>query len=173
MSENVVNTLVVNFGESASSSSGALSVEWDDILNVDDKGEVKSNIFPGDQVYFLESHEPGINIVAVKTTSGSVSNIGPVTLDREQELSWGDTDESQNLRYSPRGSLKYNWFGRVGSGAPSSGRELKLTGNFPCLALVKYGVLFNRYLLHTQQMSLAKDETFPFKVYVYYTEAAT
>jgi hypothetical protein len=164
----VVNALVVNFGESAASASGSIVVEWDDSLNVDDKGEVKTSFVPGDELYLLVHSD--VEIVGVKSTSGTVSGGGAVSLIRAQEIGWGSIDDEQNLNYTPIGSIKYKWFGRSGSRPSVVDKIITMAGSFPCLALVEYVARFLRYRLQTQKVSLAKDETYPLLVYVYYRE---
>jgi hypothetical protein len=169
----VVNALVVNFGESAASDSGSITVEWDDSLNVDDAGEVKTNFVPGDELYLLVHHGSDVDIVGVKSSSGTVSGGGAVSLTRTQEIGWGSIDDKQNLNYTPMGCIKYKWFGRSGAGASVVDKVITMAGSFPCLALVEYVARFLRYRLQTQKVTLTGDETYPFLVYVYYRETVS
>jgi len=167
----VVATLVVNFGEDTASESGAIIAEWDDTMNVGADGEVKSQFFPGDEAYLLVHHDATAIIQAVKTTSGAIVSIGAAVLTRMAELGWGDPDDAQSLNYLPAGQLAYRWFGNAGSGAELVGKVLRMTGwQFPCLAEVSYPVQFTRYRLQTPAVTLAKDETWPIRVYIYYIE---
>ena len=167
----VVATLVVNFGEDTASESGAIIAEWDDTMNVGADGEVKSQFFPGDEAYLLVHHDATAIIQGVKTTSGAIVSTGEATLTRTAELGWGDPDDAQSLNYLLAGQLAYRWFGNAGSGAELVDKSLRMTGGqFPCLAEVSHSVAFTRYRLQTPAVTLAKDETWPIRVYIYYVE---
>lgn len=167
----IVNSIVVSFGESVTSDSGSLTVEWDDSLNVDDDGEVKTSFVPGDVLYLLIHHGSDVDVVGVKCTSGTLSGGSAVNITMEDEIGWGSSDDDQELSYSPSGALSYTWFGRVGSGITLVDKVLTVAESFPCLARVSYLARFLRYKLQTPSVTLAEEETWPLLVYVYYTEA--
>ncbi len=167
---NVVDTLIVNFGEAVATASGSIIAEWDDSLNLDAGGEVKTQFVPGDEIFLLVHHDADVSIVDVKPTAGSLSNLGNIQLQRIQEIGWGNIDDEQQLTYNPTGNLAFAWKGRVGLAPVKNGKAVTLGSSFPCLALVSYGVDFTRYRLQTPIMTLAKDETFPLRVYIYYQE---
>lgn len=169
----VVNALVVSFGESVTSDSGSITVEWDDSLNVDGDGEVKTSFVPGDELYLLVHHGSDVELVGVKTTSGSISGGDRVNLVREDEFGWGSIDDEETLSYTPTGSLRYTWYGRVGTGAALVDKVLTMDGSFPCLARVSYPAIFLRYKLQTTKVTLEEEETWPLRVYVYYKDLST
>jgi len=167
----VVGTLVVGFGKDAETASGSIIAEWDDSKNLDAEGEVKRDFVPGDVAWLLIHHDSTATINAVKTTSGSIAGEGEVILDRTEEMGWAEAGEEQGLRYLPAGDLAFDWYGNAGSGEVVADKEVKQTGGqFPCMADVSYPVLFRRYRLQTPVMDLAEEETFPLRVYIYYTE---
>ena len=168
----VVGTLVVRFGESARSADSKVVVEWDDTLNLDGDGNVKSRYVPGDEAYLLV-HAPGIEIIRVAATDGSVATAGQAVLDREEELSFGDIDDLHDLRYLPAAAPVVSWCGRQGTGWKRTGRNVRVDDGFPCLAKVSYPVLFDRYRLQTPAKNLAIDEEYPLLVYVYYREVTS
>lgn len=171
----VVATLVVPFGETVSGAGGAIIAEWDDTMNLDDDGEVKSKWLPGDVAYLLVHHDSSlINILAAKATAGSISASGSALLSRDDLLGFSAAGEKQSLQYLPAGALGYDWKGNVGQGASNVGKEVSVaSGQFPCMAEIEYPVAFGRYRLQTPLMSLAADETFPVRVYIYYEEITT
>lgn len=170
----VVATLVVPFGEIASGAGGAIIAEWDDTMNLDTDGEVKSRWLPGDEAYLLVHHDNTIRILAVKATAGSIGAAGAATLNRQGLIGFAAAGEKQGLQYLPAGALTYTWKGNVGQGAGNVGREVSVGGGqFPCLAEIAYSVAFGRYLLQTPSMTLGADETFPIRVYIYYEEITT
>jgi hypothetical protein len=166
----IVNSIVVSFGETVTSDSGSITVEWDDSLNVDDDGEVKTSFVPGDTLSLLVHHGDDVKLVGVKSTSGTLSGGASVSLTRKEELCWCSDDDEQSLSYSPSGGLSYTWYGRVGSGAVRDDKTVTMSDSFPCLALVSYPATFLRYLLQTPTLTLAEDETWPLQVVVYYEE---
>ena len=173
MSE-VVSTLVVSFGEDAVTASGSIVAEWDDTMNLDARGEVKSQYLPGDEAYLLVHHDATVTIKAVKATAGAIASLGAAQLQRTAELGWGDAADGQTLNYLPAGAPALRWFGNVGSGMEVAGKAIRMTGGqFPCLAEVSFPVAFTRYRLQTPAVALAKDEEFPIRVYIYYQEVAS
>ncbi|SHO52829.1 hypothetical protein [Desulfopila aestuarii] len=167
----VVGTLVVRFGESVASVSGDIVAEWDDTLNVESSGEVKSRFVPGDEAWLLIHADPGLQIVRVAATHGSVNASGQVVQQRSQDIGFGGVDDGQDLRYLPAASIVGQWLGRVGVGLQIAGRRLTVQDGFPCLLRASYPVRFRRYRLQTPAMTLNTDETYPLLVYIYYTEA--
>lgn len=168
----VVGTLVVPFGDGPTSGAGgAITAEWDDTLNRDAAGEVKSQWNPGDQAYLLVHHDETVRITAVRTTSGTISMVGQVSLPRTDLVGFSAAAEKQGLQYLPAGAPVFVWKGNAGSGPTRSGKELSFGGGqFPCLASITYPVAFTRYHLATPAMTLAEDETWPIRVYIYYEE---
>lgn len=168
----VVGTLVVRFGEAGRSASGNVVAEWDDTLNLDASGQVKSRYIPGDEVYLLV-HAPGVQILRLAATDGSVSGSGEEVLDRAEELGFGSIDDLHELRYLPAEAPVVTWCGRQGLGLQRTGRSVGVDDGFPCLAKVSYPVQFERYRLQTPVRTLAANEEYPLLVYIYYREAAS
>lgn len=169
----VVATLVVRFGEAAVSASGDVVAEWDDTLNIGADGTVKSRFIPGDEAWLLVHAHPGIEILRVAATHGSIDGSGSDTLPRSQDLGFGSIDDGQDLRYLPAAAITRQWLGREGVGLAVSGRRLTVEDGFPCLLRATYPVLFRRYRLQTPKITLNGDEEYPVMVYIYYREVTT
>lgn len=173
MSENVIATLVVPFGGSAKSAGGGVMAEWDDSMNLDEAGNIKSEWQPGDDAYLLVHHDHTARIVAVKATAGSIGSGEQVVLTREELIGFPEANAQQALQYLPAGVPEVAWKGNRGRDVIARGREVVVgLGDFPCLAQCVYPVRFTRYRLKTPSMTLQADETFPIRVYVYYEELA-
>lgn len=168
----VIGTLVVPFGDEAvSGAGGAIVAEWDDTMNLDANGQVKTQWQPGDAAYLLLHNDGSVRVLAVKATAGSIVAAGAANLSRQATLGFSAAGEKQGLQYLPAGPLSFVWKGNVGQGAGNVGKEVSVAaGQFPCLAEVSYPVDFSRYRLQTPAMMLAAEETFPIRVYVYYEE---
>ena len=167
----VVATMVVNFGESAINASGNLIVEWDDTLNVDADGNVQNSIDPGGSRHMLAHRGAGVLIKDVRSTMGDIYGGGNVFLSRSTLVGFGDANDVKQLNYTPN-SVKKTWKGRVGNGLKIDGRDVRVANNFPCLVLLEFKVLFARYKLQVPGIKLAEKEKFPLQVYIYYTEPA-
>ena len=66
----VVGTLVVGFGQDAATESGSIIAEWDDTLNLNADGTVKTQFVPGDVAWLLVHHDNTATINAVRMTAG-------------------------------------------------------------------------------------------------------
>lgn len=140
-------------------------------MTLDVEGKPKSQFVPGDERYLLVHADSLVTIVAVKSTSGAIASVGGVVLDRTAEIGFGDSNDEQSLNYLPAGSLSFLWFGNAGSGPVVAGRTVRMAGGqFPCLAAVSVPVAFTRYRLQTPDVQLAKDETWPIRVYIYFLQ---
>jgi hypothetical protein len=167
----VVSTLVVNFGEDVTGASGSIVAEWDDEMTLESNGEPKTQFVPGDERYLLVHTDSSVTVVAVKSTSGAIASVGGVVLDRTAEIGFGDSNDEQSLNYLPAGPLSFRWFGNAGSGPEIVDKVLRmLGGQFPCLAAVSVPVAFTRYRLQTPIVQLAKEETWPIRVYIYFLQ---
>lgn len=167
----VVSTLVVNFGEDVTGASGSIVAEWDDEMTLESNGEPKTQFVPGDERYLLVHADSSVTIVAVKATSGTIASVGGVVLERMAEIGFGDSNDEQSLNYLPAGQLSFRWFGNAGSAPVVAGRAVRMAGGqFPCLAAVSIPVAFTRYRLQTPVVQLAKEETWPIRVYIYFLQ---
>lgn len=170
----VIATLVVNFGKDASSASGSIKAEWDDEMTLDAQGKSKTRFVPGDERYLRVHTDPTATIVAAKSTSGSIVSVGETVLTLTDLIGWSWAGDEQSLQYLPAGSLSFDWFGNKGSDQDVSGKAVRFSGGqFPCLAKVSFPVRFTRYRLQTPVMALAKDESWPLRVYIYYLQEKT
>lgn len=198
---NVIGTLLVPFGETVSAAEGAIVAEWDDTMNVAFAGrilntfisdgkrqfvvldgntirvmsatDIKSQFIPGEEAYLLLHVAPGIRIVEVLATHGRLEELGQETLQRGDEIGFPLADEKHTLSYLPSALPTAEFFGNVGTDIEWIGHEIQYkSGTFPCLARLSYPVQFTRYVLHTPVMTLAKDDTHPILVYVYFEQVS-
>ena len=158
MSE-VVACFVVDFGEGADTSA-LVAMEFDDTMNVDDEGKVKSKFRPGDDIFFLIHHELKLRIESVKTTGGMVVSQGSVTRVRSNELLWNDLEEKQ-LSYVPSGGITAEWYWREGSGLKKTDTRNAMIsgGELPVEGLIKYDITAKLYRLATPKIELEPNET--------------
>lgn len=169
---NIVADIEVRFSNGADSSA-FYKIELDKGLNLDEKGKETSQFSPGDIINFLVHLGPELKIVRVAATNGTISKSGAVSRKREQFLDFAELDDTQQLNYIARGLLTEKWYGAMATGLSQSARILTISGGqLPALAKIKYQVPFTAYKLHTPKMQLAKNETYPIKIWVY-LEAAT
>ena len=164
-------TFVVEYGDSvAEDSAGGVAIELDDSKNLDSDGEVKSQFYPGDKVYFLVHLPDGLRIERVASTDGMVVARGQVAQSRQQDLLFVGEDPV-SLSYQPAGSIAKNWQGKVGTGWAQDDTGITVAGGQPCLCKVSYSVAFLAYYLVPPALSLGEDETYTIIVVVY-VEAA-
>lgn len=169
---NVVDTLIIEFGQAVAASGGSISAEWDDTVHLDSDGNVMPSV-PGDELFLLVHAAAGIEIVSVGSTLGTVTELGVVGRSREDLLSWGDAEDLQSLSYEPRSAPVFYWYGRQGLDLTRNGRDIAIAREFPCLAGVTYGVEFQRFRIATPSFELAAEETFPLRAYIYYREVSS
>jgi hypothetical protein len=160
-------TFVVEYGDSVSGDQAqGVKIELDDTRNLDDEGEVKSQFYPGDQVYFLVSYPDELRIDRVAATAGMIVAEGDQGRVREQELLFTD-EEPVSLGYQPAGAVVPAWQGNIGSSWQVQDGQVTVAGGYPCLARVSYAVDFSGYRLIPPPLSLAEDETYTIYCVVY------
>jgi hypothetical protein len=162
-------TLVVQFGESADSTA-FVTAEFDDVLNVDSAGEVKSSWLPGDSIFFLVQHDPSLRIDAILPTgnSGTIVDCGIVSRSRDQELSWPDINTEQELSHNSTFFPTLTWYGSPGYGLKLNGRTLTIAGGAPCTCDAVIPIEARLFQYIPPQLVLAtEDDIYRIIIYIY------
>ena len=164
-------TIVVKFGESVSAADQALFVvELDNELNVDSEGEVKSQFFPGDEIFFLMHYDHSKMVVkAIKNTDGAVVVMGEVGRSKTEEMLFEASDAPVELQHTPSSGPSAKWYGRT-SALTRDGRSVTAAST-PCLGDITYSYTATSAKLIPPALTLAADEEFPIAI-VIYVEAA-
>lgn len=183
----VVANLVVDFG----GTEGNAVLELDDILNIeffsdldqilydyygflpDNVGEeTVSNFAPGDKVYFrLQYDKLKLKLKRITSTDGQVEFIRDDLRDNSQVLLWVNEDDTHTLSYEVNKIKEED--------CRSYGNEVavKLTGarvvsilpnsTLPANYYIAYDAKFAIYRLHTPEVELAENETYPVTIVAY------
>lgn len=162
-------TLVVRFGDQ-SASEAFVAAEFDDVLNGDGAGNIKTEWHPGDDIWFWVQHDTSVRIAAIKPTGGAgdVVECGVASRTKKQELAWPDTETPNELSYIPSAQPTMTWYGAPGKGMTISGRSVSITGGAPCTcdAVIPIGVRLYRFI--PPSLSLARDtDIYRVIIYIY------
>lgn len=164
-------TIIVKFGASVAADQVLFVVELDNTLNIDSAGEVKTQFFPGDEIFFLMHYDPAkLTVQAIKTTAGQVVLHGQVIRSNTLEELFTAPDEPILLPHMPSGEISVQWFGRTSS-LVRSGRSVT-AADTPCLGNITYPYTATLAKLIPPPLSLAADEEFPIAVVIYVEAAA-
>ncbi len=168
-------TLVVDFG-SADTSQDITIIEPDDILNIDEEGEVISSFSPGDSIYFRTHFSNNIILTDLIATTGDIQNMGVVTRQSEEETLFvsrePDSPTQYTLGYLPGGAIGITHYGRQGSltrTQHSNGvvQYESSVDQVPFYTKFSYSYRSNLYLLRTPEITLAEDETYTIVIVAY------
>jgi hypothetical protein len=157
-------TIVVKFGDDVSSNA-LFVVELDEEMNRDGQGEVKSQFYPGDQVWLLMHYDSNLVIKDVRTTSGDIVRQGTVTRSHTEETLFADADTPVELPHNPYGGLGASWFGRS-SALSVSGRQVTAEST-PCIGNVTHSFLAELWMYTPPPLSLVADQEYPAAIVVY------
>jgi len=153
MSEKVLTTLVVRFEGNAENTT-TVTEEADEVLNIDEEGEVKTSFYGGDDYNFLLYLEGPGKIKSISSSWGGVFYTGEVSRSRSDILDFvtvGVADDNPKLSYVPAGALTMEfWVGQAGNNLKINGTTKTVainSGLLPCKAIVKYPVSFKAYKL--------------------------
>jgi len=157
-------TVVVEFGTGADSSA-LVVVELDGEVNKNSEGEEITTFEPGMPAYFLVHYDTSLLYIgSVESSSGGVTGGAVVSRSREQQLSFTQTDEGQDLPHIPSGSITYKWYGNTPS-LTVNGRNLK-ANLAPSICDATYNINAKQYCLIPPAMSLVDDEQYPVLIVV-------
>lgn len=167
----VEKTLVLSFtGDQAVSADGAVRAAWDDTRNRDRAGEVKSQFVPGEAAWFIAQADPSVRITRVAPTDGAVVALGTVNRPQVDSLLLSAADHQGSLSWRPSGSVSVTWYGNQGSGLRVDGLSVTAAAGHPCRGDCRYTAQVQSYRLDTPRVPLAKGQTWPVDVVIYYTE---
>lgn len=109
MTEIVVATLNVTFGEDTASSEGQLKLEIDDRPTGLNKGD--TSFSPGDQVGYIIFKDSNVTVIEHMTTAGGTTAAGSITKEIDEQITFTNSDTG-SLGYPPDGAVSLQWLGR-------------------------------------------------------------
>lgn len=71
-------TTRVQFNEGSVDTNAIFNITPDDVLNVDDEGNIISTVYPGESFFYWVNHSPNLVITEVVCTHGSIVQLGTV-----------------------------------------------------------------------------------------------
>lgn len=173
-------TVISSFGRAVSTAEGLIRLELDDELNVGpgavgEDQQAKTQFSPGEEIFFLIHHDPGLRIESVKSTSGTVVTLGWESRERTADLLFTTEEPSVELDYFPAsGGIEVSWWGHT---AKLSRDKRTVTasvdngeGEFPAYGRVSYTARFLSCKLVAPAVELAFDEEYPVQIVVRYTK---
>lgn len=167
----VEKTLVLSFsGGQVQNSTGTMRAAWDDVRNRAADGTVKTQFLPGESAFFIVQADASLRITRVVPTSGAVVALGAASWQQTDSLLFALADQQQQLSWQPSGGVSATWYGNQGSGMRVSGLAVTVAAGHPCRGELAYAARVQSYRLDTPRVSLAKGQTWPVDVVVYYTE---
>ena len=167
----VAATIVVHFGDDVAEDNRFAVARLDDELNVDAEGEVVTSFAPGDIIHFVVQHDPALVIAGIAATSGTLAAQPDKYYQVEQQLTWLENNESQDLEMIPAGAVTKTAYGRQPLGWSLTVRGLSITGGAPVVADVSYKARMRSWRLHAPNVVLAEDETWPVVIGIYLENA--
>ena len=164
-------TKVVVFGSDVAGVDSGVQILSDDLVNIDDDGEIKNEYYPGDSRFLLVIVPDTYRLIEVKTTDGSVVATGAVTRAQKDRLLFADKDESLSLTQLPAGSVSPKWYGKTAT--ITIDKQSVTASAAPCIADLSYNYSALQYKL-TAPVSLnigtEEDDDWPIGVVVYVEE---
>ncbi len=162
----VESTIVVEFGEGVDSSE-LVVVELDGEVNLDADGKEKTSFSPDDTPGFIVHYdETKLRIDRVECSDGSVSSGSLVTRSRVRQLSFTNTDDSQELAHIPDGEVVFEEHGN-NPAIVVDARKVKAAGQVPAIGKATYDIRCRAYRLTPPDLELEGDQTYPILVVVY------
>jgi hypothetical protein len=157
-------TIIVKFGDTVSSNA-LFVVELDDAMNRDSKGEVKTQFFPGDNVWLLMHYDNNLIIKDVRTTSGDIVRQGTEGRSKTEETLFEDADTSVELPHNPSSVSAEKWYGRQ-SPLAVKGRAVTAL-NTPCIGDITHTFSAELWMYTPPPLTLAADEEYPAAIVIY------
>jgi hypothetical protein len=164
---------VVQFGDQAPVDAFVVA-EFDDTLNIDGSGNVKTTWHAGDEIWFWVQHDASVRIAHIKPTGGSgdIVDCGWSHRSKTQELTWPDVETINELSYIPSAAITLKWYGTPGEGLAVSGRSISIAGSAPCTcdATIPMGVRLYRFI--PPALALSGDaDIYRVVIYIYMESA--
>lgn len=165
-------TTVVKFGETSTTSA---IFELDGQSHLDKAGNERSQLYEGEEGILRLHHDPGYRVTQVVPLQGTIVEIGSATRTITGEIYFslpkeGDADTGsgqRSLAYIPAGPVAVSWDERPGAGFGWSGRQVWVTGGYPCKGTVSYPVAFTLYRFIPPPMSLADGASMQITIEAY------
>ena len=163
-------TVVIEFGAGADSSA-LVKVELDDQENLDSSGNTKTSFYHDDVPEFLVHFDgAALRFDRASCSSGMVVSQDVVSREKSQQMSWQDSENSQELPYIPDGGLNWDWDGNNG-GVVQNGRTLIAAGDVPAIGMVSYLIKANSFRFIPPALDLEVDETYNVLVVIHMAAA--
>lgn len=163
----VESTIVVEFGESVAGDQEFVVVELDDAVNVGADGKARTSFTPDDRPGFIVHYdETRLRIDRVECSDGSVSSGSLVSRSRARQMSFTNTDDSQELGHIPDGDVDFEEYGN-NPAVVQDGRKLRAAGQVPAIGEATYSIRCRAYRLTPPTLELAYDESYQVLVVVY------
>lgn len=158
-------TIRIRFGESVAEDQKFFVAEWDDELNVDSTGEVKSQFESGDNAHlYMHYNSAELAITSIKSTTGEVFRNGSSSRTKTDNATLFESP-STPVELSHRASgVSAVWYGRS-SVLDLSGRQLT-AASCPCIGDITYSFPCELATLVLPGVTLAADQEFPFAVVI-------
>ena len=143
-------------------------VELDGENNLDAEGNEKTSFNPGDEPQFLVHFDPAqLRIDRVRSSSGMCVSLGEVARLRDQQVSFTNADDTQELSYIPAGGVVWSWYGNSPA-IQVDYRKLTVVsaGAVPAIGKAVYGIKAQSYKLIPPPLDLSDDQTWPILVVI-------
>ena len=145
-------TIVVDFGESVAESDRQFIIELDEVMNVDDQGEVKTEFYKDDFIWFRTHYNHSkLQVTAIKTTAGQVVDQGQVSRSKTDEMLFVNNDTPVSVNYEIDGSPSAVWYCNEASLTKTEG-GLKAS-NSPCIGDITYSFSCTLYQFRPPPLS--------------------
>lgn len=105
--EIVTASLTINFDKGKGSNQFLVEIDERD----DGPNAGKDNFRPGDTVYLLQYQSPNIEQVRTFVTSGSLSQGGLVSVEKEEVIAFAKEEEASTRYPVEDGSISWTWYG--------------------------------------------------------------
>lgn len=133
----ILDSIVVKFGEDVASEGLASSIMLDDELNgTDEDGNAITSFEPGDTVHILVQLPPGYYISKIKQTSGTTQSNGIVNRDTEESGVFFVDDSDHTLALYPNSAIGVFWYGNTS--ALTVTENIIKASNPPCICNLFY-----------------------------------
>lgn len=134
----------------------------------DGKDVEKTDFHPGDIYHFLVQHDPGLKIIAVKSSWGAVQSLGRVTRTHTgEDIQLAEDKDENETSYIPAGSVSATWYGNSPRIA-NTGRTIRYaSGPLPAIGRIGYSARWHSYRLVPAALTLGENEEWPVLIVAY------
>lgn len=158
-------TIRIRFGESVADDKRFFVADWDDELNIDSAGEVKSQFVSGDTAHFyMHYNSAELRISSIKSTTGEVFRNGSGTRQKTDKSTLFESPTTPVELSHLASGVSAVWYGRSSSLSPS-GRQVK-AASCPCIGDISFSFACELASLALPEVTLAADEEYPFAIVI-------